>query len=390
MMHAQSNCACQIRRLWQQRSTNVHLKLYSTAVQFGAYQKIFEMLQLSNLTSFESERALLSGLNATHVFTVVLKATYDIAENGDVTPADLQEPVSLSAVPSVEGTASTLVREVELTLDHPGTDVIVNGSVHAPNARPVSHLDAAMDINGVRIQFRCHGDRVWEKRGWSVLPSAPEPFAKMPLIYERAFGGGHAADASQTGAVEDPRNPIGKGYCTDPSRVIGAPVPNFESAQTPLSEAKANKIFPVIGLAARPAEWEPRRSYGGTYDDAWMKSRMPHWPSDVDPRFFRVAAPALQFPNPLVGHERVVLHNMSRSGQLAFKLPRVIPIVRTTMAGRIIPQEVNLRRVIIEPDLGKLVMLWRSTLDCGADGRHVEKTVVDLRPMRRATPAVAV
>jgi hypothetical protein len=70
--------------------------------------------------------------------------------------------------------------------------------------------------------------------------------------------------------------------------------------------------------------WEPRRSFYGTYDDAWLDERAPLPPADEDDRAHNVATPDLISAEPFVGGEQVSLAGMvPGGGGVSFALPRV-------------------------------------------------------------------
>src|SRR3990172_1542596 len=107
---------------------------------------------------------------------------------------------------------------------------------------------------------------------------------------------------------------------------------------------------------------------------------MPLWPADYDPRFHQSAPPGFVADKPLVGGETVAMKNLTPEGGLWFRLPREYVIVETTLGGSRVRQRVQLDRVILEPDERKVVMVWRSALDCGGRARQVDKTVVRTKP----------
>ncbi len=344
------------------------------------------MLQLVNLTQLASERALLTAVDGQHALVVVVKATFDLKTGARPQLSKVQEPVIEAPLFLGEDPNATILRDAELTLDHPGTDVVVNGCAHAPAGRPASVVLASVQVGPVQAKAQVTGPRNWVRGLLGVVPDTPATFEKMPITYENAFGGGQETDQ---GRIWDMRNPAGSGFASDPGLLIGTPAPTVEDPDSPVTRATAKANVPIAGFSAQPVTWTPRRDLGGTYDAAWQDTRMPFWPDDVQPGYFRVATPALQSQTVLQGHEQVRLRNMTPEGLMEFRLPRLIPTVRTQSAGRWSQQEVNLRRVIIEPDLGKLVMMWRSVCLCGADGRKIKRISVDQKRIVRADTGVA-
>ena len=339
------------------------------------------MFQLNNLTPFTADRALITNLEGDHLLVVGVKATFDLKANNPPELAAVQDPVTVTPLFVGDDAQATMLRDVELTMDHDGTDVVVNGIAHAPGGKPTDSVLTSVKIDQIEAQAMVTGDRVWTESVLHVVPSDAQPFVTMPIIYERAFGGGHATDA---GEVWDERNPIGNGYCEDPARLIGQSVPNVEDPNALIKRAKGRQICPVAGFASRPGSWAPRSALGGTYDDAWLKNRMPHWPHDLQSGFFRVAAPSLQSAKVFRGHEQVTLRNLTPEGMMQFAIPRVAPIVRVQMRQERVSIPVAMRRIIIEPSLGKLVLFWRATMNCGQSGRRVERISIDQKRIVRA------
>ncbi|KYF68483.1 hypothetical protein BE11_50380 [Sorangium cellulosum] len=66
-----------------------------------------------------------------------------------------------------------------------------------------------------------------------------------------------------------------------------------------------------------------------------------------------------------------------------FRLPRVEVVVHTWIAGERIRQRVRLDRVIVEPDEQKLVLVWRSALDCGTEARKIARSIVTTKEVLR-------
>lgn len=338
------------------------------------------MLQLLNMTDLSAERAVLTSARAEHVISIAAKGSFEIAATGALVQID---PEPIAKVPRFldDDPTKTLLRDAELTLDHPGSDVIVAGVAQTPRGAAVEQLVAEVRVAKAHAAALVTGDRYWERRNGKLLPTPPEPFSRIPLTYCRAFGGQDPKDPS----MHDPRNPIGRGFSMSVDMLAGLPLPNVEDPTSPLRTPVAGATVPVAGFAARPALWEPRRSLAGTYDEAWQRTRLPHWPADMDTGFFRPAAPALQLTEPLVGHEEVTLTNLSPGGQMTFRIPRraLFCLVKFSDRSRI-ELRPQIRRIIIEPELRTLHVLWRAELDCGPDARRVAKIIVDQRRIVRS------
>jgi len=111
------------------------------------------------------------------------------------------------------------------------------------------------------------------------------------------------------------------------------------------------------GLAALGPHDEPRRSYRGTFDEAWERTRAPLLPEDMDARFWNAAQ--LVSARRLVGGEPIVLVNLSPTGRIEARLPRV-PL-RLRVDDREVRPDLDL--VVIEPDDDRVALTFRVSVD---------------------------
>jgi hypothetical protein len=331
------------------------------------------VLQVHNFTPFQTERGVLVDPAANQIWVVAIKATYVIAEDGAVKRADEQEPVAVAPAYFGEPGLSSLRREQELTFAHPGTDVTVNAAAHAAGGRPVTSMNVAVEVAGMRKAVTVVGDRVWRVGALGARKSSPEPFTRVPIVYERAFGGTIPDDPTAI----DPRNPVGTGFARSDLDLHERPLPNVEEFQRPIDSWK-DRPAPA-GFGAVGPNWAPRSELAGTFDEAWKKTHAPYWPSDHDVLFHRSASPGLWSEKPLRGHERVATTGLTPSGSLSFRLPHESFVIETHFAGQRIVHPPQLDRVIVDLDERRLIMVWCARLPCGARARQVEFTRVDLK-----------
>jgi hypothetical protein len=253
---------------------------------------------------------------------------------------------------------SSIRREGQLAYTRPATDVYLLGHACAPNGRPVTEMVVNIHVGPCRLDLRVFGDRVWQPAMTiGVVPSAPQPFLRMPLVWERAFGG-VAPNSTERKPVYEPRNPVGCGLQTDPGVAIGKPLPNIEDPRQPVSRLSDRPTPVGVGPLAR--HWQPRVAYAGTYDEAWRRERAPVWPEDFDERFFCGAPSRLQaFPH-LKGGESVVLQGLHPHGVIAFRLPLLRLIARSRFIDRTARTTLVLDGVLIDTDALELTMYFRS------------------------------
>ena len=165
--------------------------------------------------------------------------------------------------------------------------------------------------------IRVVGNRRWERGLFGLKPSASEPITRLPIIYERAYGGYDHTDPDPKKQCMDPRNPVGCGVAAESGRRVGQPLPNFEYPHGNLEKAGP------AGFGAIDSFWSPRREFAGTYDEAWERDRLPLLPEDWDSRSL-LCSPADQRPDShLRGGDFVELINLTPDGKLRFALPRV-------------------------------------------------------------------
>jgi hypothetical protein len=339
------------------------------------------MLQLTNVTPFAADRALLISKEGDQIWTVVVKATYHFDEHGSVDLHPDQEPVFAAPVYEGEPDASSLLREPELVYEHPGTDVYLLASAHAPEQRPVESLLVRAVVGPVQKTLKVYGERLWLKGLTSIYPSSPQHFVHMPIRYERAYGGTVTA-SDGTSIAREPRNPIGRGFAKKADSLADTFLPNIEDPQH-LIRSWHDHPLPA-GFGPIPPMWAPRLQYAGTFDAHWRDHRMPLPPQDFDARYAQAAHPDLVSQEALRGGEEVVLENLTPESLCRFRLPRARLIIRTYAEGSWLLQNSQLDRIIIEPDQRKLAMVWRSTLNCRGYGRKIRASTIELKPWRTA------
>lgn len=339
------------------------------------------MLQLDNQTPFEAAMAVLPDPEGVDTLYPAVKATFRLPPPGSaqLEVAEEQLPVAPADEHRGDPRSTGLLRAGELHPSKPATDVVLLGSARAPRGRPVDRLDVSLRVGPVATTVRVWGDRRWVGGAAGATPSSPRPFAALPLLWERAFGG--VRETADGGLAGEPRNPAGVGHPAGRPRrdLVGTPVPNLEDPRRP-----------IRGLGDRPApagfgfvapSWAPRAGYAGTYDEAWRRRRAPFLPEDFDPRFFQVAAPGLTAPGFLAGGEPVRIDHVAHEGPLGFRLPRCELAAEVTVAGAVERPPLRLETVLIEPDSqsggGRLVLLWRAALRC--DKRMLRIETVRLR-----------
>src|SRR3984893_10027024 len=151
------------------------------------------MVNLSNQTPFAAhlsfggvvaeEFSILNPKPVEWKVQVVLKATFALNGAG-VTPASEQIPIRATGGETPDG-----FMETDTALQKAGVDLVIVGQAHAHNGSNVREMHVTLQVGKFMRALKVTGDRFWKRRALGWRPSDPAPFEKMPMTYERAFGG---------------------------------------------------------------------------------------------------------------------------------------------------------------------------------------------------------
>ena len=222
-------------------------------------------------------------------------------------------------------------------------------------------VQVAVKLGGWFKTFNVVGDRIWEQRA-ATLPSAPERFTQKPITYEVAFGGVDDLD---------PDEDLPETYTANPGR------PRLASAAQPATDPRSapaqyrggrrpdpRALGPLSPMGFGPIgrNWVARYPLAGTYDQNWLDNVFPFLPKDFDERYYQ-AAPADQQIDYPQGGEEVQLLNLTPDGRTRFLLPTVdVPVVFFRKHGEPERKQAVLDTIVIEPDLGRVLLTWRASV----------------------------
>jgi hypothetical protein len=270
---------------------------------------------------------------------------------------------------------SSLLYESDLVHTKPTTDILLHGHAYAPLHKPITQVDVTLKVGKMTKALRVIGDRFWESGILDMTLTAPRPFEKMPIIYERAFGGADQKSDHPEKQGWERRNPLGRGFVMEAKHLEGQRAPNIEDPNDLISSWKHRPWPAGFGPIAR--DWSPRVELAGTYDERWEKERFPLLPEDFKDHYYLCAPKDQQAPAYLRGGEPVELHNLTRQGLLRFNLPRIALGFETRfLSGETVPHRGVLHTVILEPDGPRVLMVWHTTLPCHAKVLKLEKTTI--------------
>jgi len=326
------------------------------------------MWAIENSTDFVVDGVGITDRDGRNAWVVVVKATFLFDDTGVLVPAPKEKQVEFSLLPQYRGEdgQSSLLYEADSCPAKPGTDVVLNADAWAPGGNPTSRMNVSLRI-GDRIKtLVVSGRREYQRQLSGLLePSPPLPFVQQPIEYEGAHGGHDTSNPDPTKQRYHASNPVGAGIV----RGAGERAPNIEHA--------GNGRHPnPAGFGAIASFWHPRTTLHGTYDAAWFKDRKPLLPADFDPRHYHCAPVDQQFEAPLRGGEAIGLENLTPDGRRVFRLPKHYFGFTTIARGEAIEHRGKLDTVIIEPSKGRVIMSWKSQLDCHKDFDYIDFTRV--------------
>jgi hypothetical protein len=316
---------------------------------------------IDNQTPFACATLFLANEEGQPLLVGVVKATYGINPHG-LTVADKQLLVNPAGQYWGDPDASSYKYEPDAAFIKVATDVVLIGHAYAPRAG-AAEVNVSFRVGPLEKTVRVVGDRTWVKGLLGASPSEPKPFERIPLLWERAYGGWDRTPEDPARHTFEPRNPVGVGIGQkNPDFAKALPVPNLEDPRKPIRHY--GDTPPPAGFGFTGPSWQPRASFAGTYDENWTKTRMPLLPKDFDRRFFNAAAPGLIAPGYLQGSEPVVVQNAARTGTVSFSLPGVqAPQCLVTLVGR---QDQTLKTqldtVVVNLDENLLLLTWRTYL----------------------------
>ena len=316
--------------------------------------------KVDNRTPYAFEALYVADEEGRPVVAVIVKATYGIARDGKLALASEQQPVLLAGVCNGDPDVSSWRFEPEFAFVKPATDVVLVGHAQARHAQ-TTELLVSLQVAQLKKTLLVSGDREWQSRWLGAKPSEPVPFEKIPLLWERAFGGWDRSAEDPAKHRCEPFNPVGIGFRLRGAELKeGAPLPNIEDPDD--RQTSFTGRAKPIGVGFIGPNWKPRSDFAGTYDAAWDKQRKPLLPRDFDRRFFNAAAPGLIAAGHLRGDESVVVTNVTPSGSLKFALPAPPP-PRCKLEFVHKPDETLdgvLDTVVIDADLERVILTWRA------------------------------
>lgn len=342
------------------------------------------------------------------ILSVVCKRTYHVDSRGRLSYAPEQVPLFEDFIVD-PATPTVLVHDADLIPFKPVTDILVLGNAYAPS--PAGSILTAVRIGKRSKQVLAIGDRRASlSRTGRLLFSEPEPFERMALGYERAYGGIDAVSEARLGdptapikaclpreaqgpgssEYSYPRNFAGRGYLIEatPEAVESLVLPNLEDPEDRLTPDRivvgSTRAWPKMPLPASYGVvdygWFPRIAYMGVvplYEpehSEFEEVRRGFAPAsilketfltpapDIDFRFTSCGSLGLQLSH-LRGDEEIVLYNLHpQQPKWEIRLPGERPEIATDgRNGTMNKTEPVIQTVTIEPDQDRVTVVWRGS-----------------------------
>lgn len=280
---------------------------------------------------------------------IAIKATFALVPGGVATlcgeaeALSGDEPLTESVVLGPSGSAGvgSLARASDFAPWKPRADVTLTGHAY-PSRRVENVAHVAFSFGRIRQAAAVFGDREWD----GSRLTAPRPFERMPLVWERAYGGEGFED-----------NPCGHGV----AQVL---LPNVEHPEHLIRSPK-DRPRPVC-FAPIPREWAPRAHKLGTYDAAWLQQRWPYFPDDFDWSYMNAAPLSLQVEYP-AGDEHFELAGVhptipAITGSLAGQRARAFALGSSASGSTFVELPLVLDTLSFDADTLRVSLVWRGQL----------------------------
>ncbi|PRP91110.1 hypothetical protein ENSA5_58470 [Enhygromyxa salina] len=316
---------------------------------------------------------------------VVAKATYLFDPQGR-TKLDDQDPIPL--LHNDEPTEVGLLPRDDFPRQERAFEVIFLGCAHAPNQIPVQSLRVVLGLGDAWSELLVHGDRSWLRRGPATSISPAQPFVRMPMGWDHAFGGSAEILIDEGAVLEvgDPHNRIGKGFDPEPSARAAAaelrapaPFPLFSPERALPNIERPNLQISRWSDAPPPASWATV-----PLDSALQALRTFDLPADhtmpediqaaLSPsRWFR-AVPEWILPIPPAG-AMIYMENLYRWGaQVRVPLPQLRVFADYQVGERAGELELEPQMLVLMPEQSRFCLVYRKIFNF-SDADDIERSM---------------
>ncbi|EEY46527.1 DUF2169 family type VI secretion system accessory protein [Vibrio mimicus] len=261
-------------------------------------------MELKNHTQFTVQHWLTLSPKGAKLGNVLIKGQFNIrvdASNSVTLSGPIPAPILAQDTFFGEPNESSVRVESDFSPLKPTTDITANATAYAPNQAPLPQWTSGIHLEGLPpAMLNVYGPRHWERVLMVPVYSEAEPCTHVPIRFENAFGGYCAG----TDTVSE-FNPIGKGLLPVGEPLKNQDVHQLEWADHRIDETQARKPQPAAGFGVCHRSWQPRLSYAGTYDKAWLENHHPLLPQDFDRRHYLAGCERLRPKAFLKGGESI-------------------------------------------------------------------------------------
>jgi hypothetical protein len=337
---------------------------------------------INNATPYACEHFFARDEEGRWLAVVLVQASFGITSPTSITLAREQPAPELAGkLWGPDPAAASYRIEPAFAFVKVATDLVLVG--HAQVRRPTPELPVTFRVGAVGKALKVVGDRAWVRSGNTIMATRPQPFERMPLAYERAYGGWDRSHQDPSRHACDARNPVGTGFrAADAPFEDGVRLPNLEDPFEPLLRW-GQAVIPA-GVGFTSPHWQPRLALAGAFDGSWATERAPLLPKSFDRRFFNGASEGLVAPSYLAGDELVTVENASPLGKLSFRLPGLTP-PQCRLQLKALPDArptLVLDTLVVDTDDNRVLMLYRGHAPL-RDGPH-DLVSIELRAAPRS------
>lgn len=272
--------------------------------------------------------------------TLIAKASFKLMPNATMRLLPRPAPIVVKDRQFRDNPSRSVIAASDMDLMRHRCDVVYLGSVYTKGNQPVGVRNVRLALHRGRqslVDKTLHivGDR---RREPTATISPPEPFRRLPLIYERAYGGiGYEA------------NPLGLGH--GPGQESGRQ-PNILDPKSPERTA----CYAPLSRA-----WPTRRGLLGDFKLRQFNHQIVRLPDDFNFEFFQTAPTDQRIAYP-VGGETLRLEGLTPGGgEIESTLPRTRVLIQEAASHHLTRMgEFALDALLIDGASETCSMTWRA------------------------------
>lgn len=362
-------------------------------------------MEFKNLTPFDTLCYTMLDREDQEHHVIAMKVAYTLRDGKCIIDEKSFPSLCVQDEYTGEINQSSVRYESDLAPYKPKCDVIINGIGYAPGGKETTSFNVSATIrdqnNKIVLQktILVQGEKQYRPFLWAADETEIEPFKKLPIDYQYAFGGenkiyednpyaenlkdkdklteemiaNHPEEKPPLAHTAYEANTIGRGFADswyikatkkeidfDAPRILDPEYPfTVTSFVKQLKGSRDSIEFEPAGFGVIPRTAPNRRLLAGTYDEEWAENRHPYLPKDFDFSYWNGAPIDQQIEYPTNGM-KIQLTNLSKNGQWVMEIPEHRAFILMRMLnGALIPVLFNIDTIIIEPELNQVLITHR-------------------------------